>query len=226
MSLGWSRKGMDIVYYDGAMAGKGQIIKGVFNATTAGYGLALNSGRTWIERGNADDGGAVVSGTGAAYLFGQRRLLLTAVQTGNNSFFGGGDRLSIASDCSGVTAEMAGGWSMLEMKSGGKTNSISAAHRIDLKINTGSTVSAGVTSALLIAAEALSPSTHTGTIAVMHVPNPQAGTYDAFLVLGSATGVAAANTHTIDSHALSYILTVKDPAGNLGYIPVLAAVPA
>ncbi len=35
----------------------------------------------------------------------------------------------------------------------------------------------------------------------------------------------AANTHTIDGHALSYIIKVKDPAGNTGYIPVLAAVP-
>jgi hypothetical protein len=48
MSLEWSRKGMDIVYYDGAMAGKGQIIKGVFNATTAGYGLALKF-RTYLD---------------------------------------------------------------------------------------------------------------------------------------------------------------------------------
>jgi hypothetical protein len=60
----------------------------------------------------------------------------------------------------------------------------------------------------------------------MHVPNPQAGTFDAFAVFGSATGVIAANTHAIDSHNLSYIIKIIDPAGNAGYIPVLAAVPS
>jgi hypothetical protein len=174
------------------MYGKGQLIKGKFHATSAGYGFALDPNRTWVERGNADDGGAVMTGTGAAYLYGSRRLLLTAVQTGNNSYFGGCDRLSVASDCSGVTAEMAGGWSMLEMKSGGKTNSITAAHRFDLKINSGSTVSAGVTSALLVAAEAISPSTTTGSVAVLHVPNPQAGTYGEFAVFGDTTGCTIA----------------------------------
>ena len=193
MAIEWSRKGTDIVYYDGSMPGKGQIIKGVFNATTAGYGLQVNSSRTWIERGNADDGGKAVSGTGNAYLFGSRRLLMTYAQTGNNSFFGGCDRLSIAADESGVTAEMAAHWGMLELKSGGKTNSITGAIRADLNIQSGSTISAGITAAFLVAAEAISPTTKTGTVSVMNVKNPQAGTFDNFLAFDSATGCTVAH---------------------------------
>jgi hypothetical protein len=149
--------------------------------------------QTYAMRGNADDGGKVFATTGNAYLFGSRRLLLTKTQVGNNSYFGGCDRLSIAGDESGVTAEMAGGWSMLEVKSGGKTNALSAAHRFDLNIASSSTVSAGVTSALLVAAEKISMTTHTGTVAVMHVPNPQAGTYDRFAVFGATTGCTVAH---------------------------------
>jgi len=52
-----------------------------------------------------------------------------------------------------------------------------------------------------------------------------------FLEFGVADGTPgwyAANTTDISggSHALSYILKVKDPAGNAGYIPILAAVPS
>lgn len=52
---------------------------------------------------------------------------------------------------------------------------------------------------------------------------------DYLMELGGPGGNAdwfAANTHTIDSHALAYVLKIKDPAGAAGYIPVFAAVPA
>lgn len=54
---------------------------------------------------------------------------------------------------------------------------------------------------------------------------------DYLMELGGPGGNAdwfAANTVDISggSHALSYILKIKDPAGNAGYIPILAAVPS
>jgi hypothetical protein len=186
-TINWYRKAGDLVFQ-----GKtGQIIKGVFNATTAGYGLTLTGTRQWIERGNADDGGAVLT-TAGAYLFGSRRLLLTAAQTGSNSYFGGCDRLSIAADCSASSAEMAGHWAMLEVKSGGKTGSQASCYRADLNIASGSVVSSGITSCFLAAAEKLSQTTTSGRVTVIHVPNPQAGTFTNFAEFGSATGCISA----------------------------------
>lgn len=184
MSIRWQGRGNGNTELVGS---KGQVIKGAFHATLPGYGLAVNGNRQWIERGNADDGGVVLT-TAGAYLFGSRRLLLTAAQTGSLSFFGGCDRLSIASDCSGSSSEMAGNWAMLEVKSGGKTGPQASCYRADLNIASGATVSAGVTSCFMAAAEKLSQSTTTGDVSVFHVPNPQAGTFTQFAVLGAATG--------------------------------------
>jgi hypothetical protein len=181
--LKWKNKGGDRVLY-GAL---GQNIKGEFHATVAGKGIKLTGTRQWIERGNADDGGAVLT-TAGAYLFGSRRLLLTAAQTGSLSFFGGLDRLSINADCSGSTAEMAGHWGFLEVKAGATCGTQAAAYRADISLPSTAVIpSGGTASCFLAAAESLA-GTHTGNAAVLHVPNPQAGTFDLFAVLGSATG--------------------------------------
>lgn len=213
----WRRKGIDLIFE----GDYGQIIKGVFNATTAGYGLPLKTTRTWIERGNADDGGKVLTGAGAAYLFGSRRLLLTAVQTGNNSFFGGCDRLSIKSDCSGVLAEMTGHWGMLEVKSGGVTGILAGAVRGDININTGGDIpTGGIASCFLAACEGLG-ATHTGVAAVLHVPNPQVGSFDFFAVFGAAPGGIAAKATALSGLTSTHRLIVKCPDGNTGYIPII-----
>jgi len=212
--LEWYRKGADIIFEDVAGKNYGQLLKGNFNATTAGYGLQVNSNRTWIERGNADDGGKVVSGTGAAYLFASRRLLLTAVQTGNNSFFGGCDRLSIASNCSGVTGIKAAHWGFLEFKSGGHAN-VAGAVRGDIKLVSGS-YAGGIVSCFLAACEDLS-GTHSAHVTVIHVPTPQAGTFDTFLELGAISGAYAAKSSISTAH---YGLPVSVNGGTIYYIPV------
>lgn len=184
MPLEWRRKKSDLVWF-----GKnGQELVGEFNATTAGYGLQLTGTRQWITRGNADDGGVALA-TNGAYLFGSRRLLLTYAQTGSSkSFFGGCDRLSIAADLSGSTAEMAGHWGFLEVKAGATCGTQAAAYRADISLPSTAVIPAdGVASCFMAAAESLA-GTHTGVAAVINVPNPQAGTFDLFAVLGSATG--------------------------------------
>ena len=190
--LYWYRDGVSDLVYKGDY---GQIIKGVFNATKPVSGLPLSPSRTWFERGNVDDGGVVMAGTGAAYLYGTRRMLVTATQTGNNSYMGGCDRLSVAGDESSVTGVCSAHWGMLELKSGGITPANVAgcgAVRGDLNIQSGSTVSSGsIVSAFLAACEALS-GTITGRTTVLHVPNPQAGTFSSFAEFGSTTGFTGA----------------------------------
>jgi hypothetical protein len=182
--LNWKKSGGDRVWY-GSL---GQELKGKFHATVAGSGLKLSGARQWIERGNADDGGALIT-TSGAYLFGSRRTLLTAAHTGSSlSFFGGCDRLSINADVSGSTAEMAGHWGFLEVKAGATCGTQAAAYRADISLPSTAVIpSGGVASCFMAAAESLA-GTHTGSAAVIHVPNPQAGTFDLFAVLGTATG--------------------------------------
>ena len=216
MAIEWNRKGADIVYYDGSMPGKGQIIKGVFNATIAGYALSLNTSRTWIERGNADDGGAILSGSGAAYLFGSRRLLLTAAQTGNNSFYGGSDRLSVNANVSAVTAHIAGHWGFLEIKSGANVNRAGAVRgQVDLN---GATIT-GVVSAFMAATNTLA-GTHTGPAVIVDVTRPVTGTWDALLNVDSLSGTVTTCSTALSGVTAIRKLGVYEDGVLVGYIPV------
>jgi hypothetical protein len=217
--LYWYRDGQSNLVYKGDY---GQIIKGVFNASSAKSGFALDHSRTWVERGNCDDGGSIISTTGDAYMFSSRRMLLTAVQTGNNSYFGGCDRLSVVADQSAVTGIMAAHWSNFEIKSGGKTGSAQAgAVRGDLNIQSGSTLSANGAACFLAACEALSASTHTGRYSVIGVPLPQAGTFDCYADIAASTGsTAGTGTHQSITAANFLIVYIN---GTIGYVPVLSA---
>jgi hypothetical protein len=218
-AIQWSRKQSDMVWTGRV----GQIIKGAFHATSAGYGFKLTTGRTWIERGNADDGGAILTGSGAAYLFGSRRLLVTAAQTGNNSWYGGCDRLSVYADLSGVTAHIAGHWGFLESK-GSATKaaviSVGAAVRGQVDLSTQTTIT-NVVSCFMGASNNMG-GTHTGPAVIIHATNPVTGTYDGFAYFGisgnDATGCISAGATkstpgTVDKYVIIYI------AGTAHYIP-------
>ena len=200
-----------------------QMIMGQFNATTAGYGLEVNTTRTWIERGNADDGGKIIATAGNAYLFGSRRLLLTAVQTGNNSFFGGCDRLSIAASQVAVTGVMGAHWGMLEVKSGGVVGAAggNGAVRGDININSGGDIGTGKTASCFLAACESLGSSHTGVASVIDVPNPATGTFDFFATFGAAPGGIAVKATSLSGLTSTHRLLVKCPDGNTGYIPVI-----
>jgi hypothetical protein len=186
--LNWKQKMTDLVL----LGRTGQIIKGVFHATLPVSGLPLRTDRTWIERGNCDDGGAILTGSGAAYLFGSRRMLVTAVQTGNNSWYGGCDRLSVNADISGVTAHVAGHWGFLEFKSGGKVN-VGGAVRGQIDLPSGAYVT-GFAGCFVAASNTLA-GTHTGPIAPMLVTLPVAGTFDAAAIYQTTlTGCTAAGS--------------------------------
>jgi hypothetical protein len=197
-------------YGDAPFSDGSQQILGRFNATQAGHGIALTPTRTWFMRGNADDGGQVLSGAGAAYLFSSRRLLLTRAQTGNNSFFGGGDRLSVAADESAVTAEMAANWSMLEVKSGGVIGNAAGvgAVRGDININSGGDIASGTFASCFLAACESVGATHTGKAVVLHVKKPQTGTFDGFMELQSTSGVIDAHTAGSSASNKQILITI------------------
>lgn len=216
--LYWYRDGVSDLVFKGDY---GQIIKGVFHATLPVSGLPLSPARTWFERGNVDDGGAVLAGTGAAYLYGTRRMLMTAAQTGNNSFMGGCDRLSINADESAVTGVMSGHWGMLEVKAGGTVAGAAGVGAVRGDINnSGVLASGGVISCFLASCEKIA-GTHTGSATVLHVPNPASGTFDFFAVFGAAPGGITAESTALSGLTSNYKLIVKCPDGNTGYIPIV-----
>ena len=198
-----------------------QIIWGRFHATAAGSAIPLNPNRTWAMRGNVDDGGKVLTGTGAAYLFSTRRLLLTAIQTGNNSFYGGCDRLSVNADESAVTGHVAGHWGFLQLLSGGKINH-GAAVRGQVDLPSGA-YSMGVVSAFMAATNDLS-GTHTGPCVVLDVSRPAGGskTWEGLLNLDSLSGTIA----VCNSGSLTAIrkIPVYEDGALVGYLPVIATI--
>jgi len=198
-----------------------QIIWGRFNATASGYGVPLNSNRTWAMRGNADDGGKAL-GTGQAYLFNVNRLLITHAQTGNLSLLGSCGRLSVNADVSGVNVG-AGLWGLLEVKSSGVVGGSTGMGAVlgDININTSGDIGSGkIASCFLAHCESLGNS-HTGKAAVIHVPNPDLGTFDAFVAFGSATGACASGSTALSGLTSAYHITVLCPDGNVHYIPVV-----
>jgi hypothetical protein len=216
--LTWRRKQIDLIYE----GDYGQILKGLFHATTAGYGMKVNASRTWIERGNADDGGKVLA-TGQAYLFGSRRFLLTYAHTGNLSVYGGCDRCSVVADESAVTGFLGGHWGYLQLLSGGKVN-VGGGVVGQIDVPTGADIS-NYASCFLANVNHLVA--HTGKAVATHVTNPSAsGLLDASMAFGTdgndGTGcIDAGSTKsapgTVDKWEKKYV------AGTLYYTPLYAS---
>jgi hypothetical protein len=149
-------------------------------------------------------------------------MLVTAAQTGNNSWYGGCDWLSVNSDMSGVTAHVGGHWGFLEMKAGSKIN-YGGAVRGQLDCPSTAEIS-GVASCFMAASNDLG-GTHTGQAVAIHVTNPVSGTFDAFARIGSVTDgtgcVSAGGTKT--SHATVSKFIKVYIAGVLHYVPAYDA---
>jgi hypothetical protein len=200
------------------------VIIGDFSSSTAKVGRVLNSSRTKILDVCADDAGELLA-VGSAVRTVRQRFLLTAAHTGNVSAFGGQRQVKITSDVSGVTGNIAGGWDLCEGSATATVGAAVAATYSMVDFPAGAVIaSAGVLAGHQIGAYSLS-CTHTGKAACAHYPNPVSGTWDYGFIWGSATGATAANTHSIDGHALMGIVNVRIGTVD-GFIPVLAAVPS
>jgi hypothetical protein len=200
------------------------VVVGDFSSSTAKTGLPVNASRTKVLDVCADDGGDVLA-VGSAVRAVRQRLLLTATHTGNVSAFGGQRQVKITGDVSGVTGNIAGGWDLLEGSAAASVGVAAAATYSMVDFPAGSVIAAsGILAGHQIGAYSLG-GTHTGKAACINMPNPANGTWDYGMIFGDTTGATAANTHTIDSHALAFIIKVR--VGDVdGFIPVLAAVPA
>jgi hypothetical protein len=193
---------------------------GTFSSTASVSENKLNSAKTKSVGIYADCGGAALSAT--AYRAAQSRLLINYAQSGDCSMYGiQGHLKNTAADTS--TGNKAGVWGYYESVSGATVAANSAGVYAMIDVPSGATIG-GTIGGLQVSSNDLG-GTHTGKAACVHMPNPVAGTWDFAFVWGDTTGATAANTHSIDSHALNFIIKVR--VGNTaGYIPVFADVPA
>ena len=159
---------------------------GEFSSSTVGSGVALSSSKKFAKRIAADDGGVAL--TAGAYKANEMRMLLaTALASGDISIFGNEDHLKVVADASLSTGHLAGGWGYLEMSTTGKI-SYGGGYYGMLDCPSGAQVTA-LAGAFFAGSNDLR-GTHgdTAPIAGLAVQNPVAGTFDALIALGSATG--------------------------------------
>jgi hypothetical protein len=193
---------------------------GTFSSTASVSGNALNSSKTKLVDFCADSAGAALSATSYRTL--RSRLLINYAQSGDCSMFGlQGQIKNTAADTS--TGNKAGVWGYYEAVSGATVAANSAGVYAMIDVPSGATIG-GTIGGLQVCSNNLG-GTHTGKAACIHCPNPVSGTWDYGLIFGDTTGATAANTHSIDSHALNFIIKVRVGTTD-GYIPVFAAVPA
>jgi hypothetical protein len=196
------------------------LIIGTWSSATAGFGKAVTANRTKILDVCADDNGSVLSAT--AYRATRSRMLITAAKSGDYSGFGlQGHYKNTAADTS--TGNKAGLWGYYEAGSAATVAANSAGVYAMIDVPSGGTIGGNV-GALQCCSNDLG-GTHTGKAACIHCPNPVSGTWDYALIFGSATGATAANTHSIDSHALAFVIKIMVGSTD-AYIPAFAAVPS
>jgi hypothetical protein len=193
---------------------------GEFSSTAVVARNALKTTRTKLLDVCADDAGTALSAT--AYRAARGRFLVTAAKSGDYSAFGvQGHYKNTAADTS--TGNKAGVWGYYEAGAAATIAANSAGVYAMLDAPTGATIG-GTVGALQCCSNDLG-GTHTGKAACIHCPNPVAGTWDYALVFGDTTGATTANTHSIDSHALAFVIKVR--VGTVdGFVPVFAAAPA
>lgn len=198
------------------------LIVGTFSSTTAGIGKQLGptSAKTKIVDICADDNGEALAAT--SYRVTRTRMLVTAAQSGNVSLAAEQAQLK-NTGVDTTSGNKTGIWGYYEAGTAATIAANSSGVRACLDAPTGSTI-AGTVGALQIDSQDLG-GTHTGKAGMIHSPDPLAGVWDYAWIFGGTTGPTAANTHSIDNHALAFVIKVR--VGTVdGFVPVFAAAPA
>jgi hypothetical protein len=201
---------------------------GVFSigefSSTGDNGFALSSSVTKALDVCADDGGTALTATSLRAIRG-RMLVRTAIAGSPDlSVFGVQGHVKVGAVSVTNSARFAGLWGYFESISGSTLVGNFAGVYAMADVPSGATQTSGVIAGVEIASNSLGGTT-SGSTACIHIPNPVAGTWDYFVQLGTASGAATANTHSIDSHALAFYLPAMF-GSTAGYIPAFAAVPS
>lgn len=180
----------NLIFYNKSAIGIMQV--GEFSSATAGSGLALSSNRSAAFRVYSDDGGVALT-TGAYRCAIARHLHATALTTGDISIYGFQGQIKAVANCSGIS-KFAGVWAYAESSGsisiGCAVGGIWAGLVARVDAPSGVTIAASsYVSAIGIDADL--GGTHTGKASCIHIVNPMAGVWDAFLSLDTTTGVIA-----------------------------------
>ena len=161
---------------------------GTFTSAAAGTGVALTAAKTKAVDVCCDDGGAALAASAVRSIRG--RMLMSVAQSGAVSVYGfQGQVKNIAVDT--TTGNKAGIWGYYESVSGATVANNSTGVLAMIDVPSGATIAADAVVSALKCDSLTLGGTHTGKAAAIHVPNPGAGTWDFFAVLGDTTGASA-----------------------------------
>lgn len=194
---------------------KGSWQMGEFSSTTEGKGLKISSDRTSFHRLYGDTGGSAL--TAGVYRNSVSRLLISTAFSADVSAFGSQSQLKVNAN---VTASfLAGLWGYAEVTAGKTVTSSIAGVRGSVDFPSTAVIAANQVASAFLADSTDLRGTHTGQAVCMHVPNPNAGTWDGFAAFGSTTGcVDSSSTKStpggVDNWLIVYV------AGTAHYIPM------
>jgi hypothetical protein len=201
-----------------------QLMVGKKKSSSAGWGfpLGIYINGSIIDRAAAiysDDAGTAL--TAGSYAGIESRFLLTKTITANSSAFG--MEAHLRNTCTQTsTGNVAGLWAYNETDG---TSTVGANDRsccfsaimASIEVPSGATIGSGQYVSAISMGGNLG-GTHTGKAGVLQVTNPNAGVFDYFLILDTATGAATASDPSASTN--NYWLKVLTPAGGAGYIRI------
>jgi len=175
-----------LIFYSGQSTGS--FCVGNFSSSTANAAdMALSSNRTKALDVCADDGAAAL--TAGSYQATRSRVLLAkAIASGDISVQGILGQCKVVANVA-ATAFLAGVRGYVEVAGASISSATGVRGMID--VPSGATIAAGCYASAFQASSNDLGGTHAGKAAVMHVNNPVAGTWDAFLAIDAACGALA-----------------------------------
>jgi hypothetical protein len=201
-------------------------------ADVAGSGVSLSATRFRGFAAYCDDGGVQIA-TGNSVCAIEGRTVITFSHGNVDMSIGGieGHAKLGAGITAGSNGCKYGLWGYFETVGTGAVSNLCCGVMAMIDVDSTSNVVAGnVPAALYIKSNDISGSRNsTGKVVCIRADAPGAGSWDAFLSIPQASGMAVANTHLLNAGTTSSTLSNIIPilvGGTLGYIPVLAAVPA
>jgi hypothetical protein len=175
-----------LIFYSGQSSGS--VCIGEFSSSTANAAnMALSSSRTKALDICADDGAAALT-AGSYQTVRSRVLLAKAIASGDISVQGLLGQCKVVANVAS-TGYLSGVRGYVEVS--GASVSSCAGVRGMVDVPSGATIAASNYASAFMACSNDLGGTHTGKAVVMHVPNPVAGTWDAYLALDASTGCIA-----------------------------------
>ena len=197
------------------LGNKGEWLMGRFSSTADNKGLKLSSSRTSLHRVYGDTGSTAL--TAGVYRPSLSRMLIGTAFSAGVTACGSQSQIKVAAS---VTADyLAGMWGYAEIVAAKTVTGSITGVRGTVDLPSTAVIASGQVASAFLADSIDLGGTHTGVCAAFHVPNPLAGTWDAFAYFGSAPGfIDSGSTKSTPGGVDNWLIV--SIAGTAHYIPM------